>query len=442
MPKPRPSRATVPSSAASATAPPPVGPKRHAHVAVARPSADAVRPALLARAEDLFRAAFGDPVNPDTVEWRPKDRDRDAVAMHIRGPKRGLWVDHSSEKRGDLFDLVAIVFCNLPNSKADFPKVLQEAARFTGTGMASLAQPTPHRRAEDTDQEAAERAQKQKIVDALRARAKPVAGSPALAYLAARGLTRLPLDNLGWLPPIPIPVPAAEGVLSPQHGALVVWARAGTGNVTGGQRILINADGTPVVTKVHKLSFGTIGGCPARFAARPPEGSGPGPLIVAEGPETALSIWQATGHETWAVFGVASWKSAPIPNDRRVILAPDRDAPDSPAGRAFQVALAHHLAAGGDRPAGCELRVAPAPEPAGSKRDLNDTDQRAGPEAVRAAIAAARPPAALDKDSQADDSPPPDKPPPPPDQPTAPPTAKEHGSIGHAGVKGGTPANT
>ncbi len=106
--------------------------------------------------------------------------------------------------------------------------------------------------------------------------------------------------------------------------------------------------------------------------------------MIAEGPESALSIRQATGYETWAVFGVSGWKSAPVPSGREVIFAPDRDAPDSPAGRAFRAAVAHHVAAG------CAIRIAVAPEPVGSKRDLNDTLMRAGAAAVRAAIASAR----------------------------------------------------
>ena len=406
-----------------------------------RPSADALRPALVARAEDLFRAAFGDPETPNAREWRSKTTP--AIAMQLRGPKRGVWINHSSGEGGDLFDLVAKVFCNLPNSKADFPKVLAETERFTGTATASLPQATPRPRAENADQGARDAAQKQKMVDALRDLAQPVAGSPAVIYLAARALTRLPVEALGWLPPMPIQVAGRPkiAIRSPQCGALVVWARDRGDNVTGGQRILINGDGTVMDTKVPKPAFGAISGCPARFAAWHQEGSGPEPLIVAEGSETALSIWQATGHETWAVFGVSGWTKVPIPTDRPVILAPDRDAPDSKAGLAFRAALAHHLGANGDRPAGCELRVAPAPEPVGSKRDLNDTDQRAGPKAVRAAIAAARPPAALDDDGQASDLPVQDKPPTaPPGQPTPARITKEHGSIDHSGAKAARPA--
>ena len=66
--------------------------------------------------------------------------------MHIRGPKRGVWFNHSSDEGGDLFDLVAIVFCNLPNSKADFPKVLEEVARLPHRhGKSAAANAAPAR---------------------------------------------------------------------------------------------------------------------------------------------------------------------------------------------------------------------------------------------------------------------------------------------------------
>ena len=112
----------------------------------------------------------------------------------------------------------------------------------------------------------------------------------------------------------------------------------------------------------------------------------PGPLLVAEGPETALTLWQATGYETWAVFGVSGWRTAPLPTDRDVILAPDRDAPSSKAGKAFRKAVAHHLERG------CTLHIAPAPEPEDSRKDLNDTAMEQGIDAVLAALETAHPP--------------------------------------------------
>ncbi|WP_419738644.1 AAA family ATPase [Ruegeria sp.] len=374
------------------------------------PSAAAVREALEQRSEDLFREVFGEPVRPGAAEWRA--RENAGLAMRMRGPKRGLWRDYSAGEGGDLLDLVARAFCGLGSAREDFPRVLEEAARYCGLAtdrpvdMTALAVRSAQRARDARIAEQKDAARRAALVKALAGRAVPVEGTAAGAYLASRGITALPGDAVAYVPPVP-----GVGVLSPEHAALVVWAKNDAGEITGGQRILVTPDGSKVETDagtptavvgtptaivgtptavVRKPSFGAIGGSVARFAAR--EGLEDGPLVIAEGPESALSIWQSTGFETWAVFGVSGFKSAPAPLDREVILAPDRDAPDSPAGRAFRKAVAHHLARIEGAGQGGRLSIAVAPEPVGSKQDLNDTLMRedGGADAVRAAIAGAR----------------------------------------------------
>lgn len=168
--------------------------------------------------------------------------------------------------------------------------------------------------------------------------------------------------------------------MHPSYAALIAWARDGRGKITGGQRILIQPDGSPAPEETRKPSFGRIQGCRARS---PGQIKG-GPLYVAEGLETALSVWVATGAEVWAVFGSSGWQAAPLPMGRQIILCPDLDADGSPAQIAFKKAVSHHVAAG------LNIWIATAPEPEGSKRDLNDTLQRAGILAVREALAGAQ----------------------------------------------------
>ena len=359
--------------------------RQPAHAKGRRPqiSADAVREALRSRAEDLFRDAFGPPVRPRAAEWRAKGNE--GIAMQMRGEKRGLWRDHAAGAGGDVMDLAARVLCGLDSARSDFPRVLREAAGWCGIAVAEA--PDPGRLAESRKErervaaaeEARDAERRAALVNAIAGHAVPVAGTPAATYLAGRGLTAAPKEGLAYLPPVP-----GLGVRSPEAASLVVWARDAAGAVHGGQRILIDTDGTPLDADVRKPAFGAISGVPARFPAR---GAmlAKGPLVIAEGPESALAAWEATGLETWAVFGVSGFASAPIPEEREVILAPDRDAPESPAGLAFRKAVAEHLERG------CTLKVAMAPEPSGSKRDFNDTLQRAGLDAVKAAVDAARP---------------------------------------------------
>ena len=367
-------------------------------------SADRIRTALLDRAEDLFHAAFGPPVQAGAKDWRA--RENTALAMCMRGPKRGLWMDHSADAGGDLMDLVALVFCGLPSARSDFQRVLEEAARFAGTG-GEAPQPAPkHKPASSAADDARQQAYQAALLDALLSRARPMPGSRSEAYLASRGITHLPEKGLNDLPPVPgLPVRSAH------LPALVAWATTSSGAITGGQRILLRDDGRAAEVDVRKPAFGRIAGRPARFLPETGTEAEADPsrvLIVAEGPETALAIRQGlnrfaegdggsggafnipNGCETWAIFGVSGWKTAPVPSPqngehRDVILAPDRDDPKSPAGRAFARAVKHHL----DEHR--RFRVAEAPEPEGSKRDLNDTLLRAGEDALRQSIAEAIP---------------------------------------------------
>ena len=337
-----------------------------------------VKAALLPHAEDLFQAAFGKPANASSREWR--DRKKGSVTMAMRGEKRGRWFDHAAGSGGDLLDLVAATRCNLTSARSDFPRVLEAAARLAGLASGSepwrgfpkpLAEEEPD--ADGRDGGEWDVATVAAVLDRVRA----AKGTPAAAYLARRGITDIPPRGLGWLPPVP-DLPLRDR----KRGALVLWALGADGLPAGGQRILVTPSGRAPRIKVRKPSFGRIGGFPARFPPR--EAGSADLLVVAEGPESALSIRQATGMECWAVFGVGSWGSAPLPLDRTVILAPDRDAPGSAAGRAFRRAVFRH------RSRGVDLLIADAPEPEGSKRDLNDTARRAGDRAVRAAIIAAR----------------------------------------------------
>ena len=355
-----------------------------------QPSMAELREQLRDRMEDLFRAEWGEPVRASDKEWRP--RTDTARSMVMRGADKGAWKDHKAGPGGGPLEFFAIYHLgwdSFPHDR-DGQRVLRtEVARWLGIDVSSpvsaaeleqrrvaRAQADALRAVEAAAHAEAEDVRKAAVVAAVRAAARPVEGTPAEAYLRGRGVTQWPAGAaayVGRLEP-------QEGLASPQRAALVVWARDDAGEVVGGQRILIMPDGSKAPEEVRKPSFGQIGGSPARFPAR---AGAPSDLIVAEGPETALAIWQAIGCEVWAVFGAGQFKTAPLPFGRRVILAPDQDAPDSPAAKAFADAVAAHSAVHPD------LWIACAPEPEGSKGDLNDTLVRAGAEAVRDAIAAA-----------------------------------------------------
>ena len=343
----------------------------------------AIRESLLPHAEELFLAVFGQPTRRSKGEWRA--RRSEAVSMVMAGPKRGLWRDHAADEGGDLLDLVARAHCGLVCARGDFPTVLDAAAGLTGQSPADP--PDPHALRELKARRGARAAEAERVrahddeclLLELIARGRPVTpASPPGLYLRSRAIIDWPDTGLCRCPPL-------EGVRirGARFHSLVFWGRSEDGMPVGGQRILLTGTGGRVTRGVTKPTFGRVGGFPARLPSAPNRGDDT--LIIAEGPESALSAWLATGFETWAVFGVSNWRTAPLPPNRRVILCPDRDASGSPADRAFRKAVDRHHGAG------ITMWIAAAPEPDGSKRDLNDTLRRAGPAAVRGAIDAARP---------------------------------------------------
>lgn len=317
-------------------------------------------------AEDLFRVIMGEPTDTRTREWR-KGR-KGSFSMVMRGAKRGVWTDHESGQGGDILAFIAIHDMGLTNASANFPAVLDRAEALLGLSpfdeidTAELERRRKMREVAQKAEDARETQRKAKVIKVRQNGAQRVTGTMAETYLRERGITKQPPESFA----------SYNGGYDPE---LVIWATDESGTVKGGQGIALFERDT------RKKAFGNVGGFPARL----PSDIADGPLIVAEGPETALAIWQETGCETWAVFGAGNFASAPIPTDRTVILAPDADTPDSPAGKAFLAACRQHAANG------AQLYIAESGQQVGSKGDLNDTLQEQGSEAVRAAIEAATP---------------------------------------------------
>ncbi|WP_420011792.1 DUF7146 domain-containing protein [Tateyamaria sp.] len=90
---------------------------------------------------------------------------------------------------------------------------------------------TRRRAREDAAQDANDRAT---LILTLRGLVRPLAGSPAAAYLASRGITRLPDNGLEDLPRLDadLPDPLRHRIYGPDHPALLVWVTDAQGVVT------------------------------------------------------------------------------------------------------------------------------------------------------------------------------------------------------------------
>ncbi|EPY03228.1 toprim domain-containing protein [Magnetospirillum fulvum] len=204
---------------------------------------------------------------------------------------------------------------------------------------------------------------------------RDLSGTPGELYLRNRGIhiDRFP-DAVRWM------TPTWGGLIDgvPQRGgALVVIATNAAGKPQAAQVVHVTDDGLKapqeLVGGVVKRTAGTLAGAAVRLP-------GTGSVVLAEGPETGLSIWASTGREVWVCLGVSNFAKQVLPPGATVVIARDHDKPGCPADK--QVAKAATTLT----EAGHAVRIA-RPPIVGD--DFNDVLRRDGAEAVRALIDAA-----------------------------------------------------
>ena len=193
----------------------------------------------------------------------------------------------------------------------------------------------------------------------------PIKGTSGQRYLRNRGITASLPECIRFRPKA-----------YDSYGAVTALATDSDGNVLAVHQIYVTADGAKAPLDVIKRTNKLTDGWSKRAAVRCP---GAKPLVLAEGIETALSVWQATGRETWACLGIANIGHAPVPEEAEVIVARDGDAADSPATEQL------HKAMGNLKRRGVHVRLAEPPR----GKDFNDVLVDEGKNAVRDLIASA-----------------------------------------------------
>lgn len=327
----------------------------------------AIRDGLAGAAESLALALLGEPNRSLSNRSTWRFGSKGSFKIEVAGPKRGLWVDHGAGDEGG--DLLALI---QRERGGDFPAALEWARGY-------LRMPEQHRPkpkailpvsappASDADRIAKARR--------LWAACKPLVGTVGETYLAVtRGI---PAPAAGW--------PDAVR-FHPMERALVVAATDAAGAVVAVQFVYLTPGAEKIseaeakrrrVPKDAKQSFGPVTGSVVRLPGDPD-----GPLLLAEGPETGLSVWAATGAETWIALG--SMAKVLPPDDRQIIACADDDAAGSSSAKTLGKAVTAWAAEG------VEIAVAtPWAEQRQNKTDFNDTIKAGGIDAVRARIAAA-----------------------------------------------------
>lgn len=340
-----------------------------------------LRAALRADAPAVAEALLGPPNKAlsSRSEWRWGSKG--SLALELQGPKRGQWFDHEAGEGGGLLDLIQ------REKRCNFVDALAWARNWTGAdpdGGSVPAMPRPAVPAPENDgtvdaDEAATLAQRIKAAQHIASACVPLGGTAGERYLVeTRGI---PAPAISWPDAIR---------WHPGHRAVVAVATTADGTIQAVQRIHLTADGQKVGKDeverrrlvAVKASRGVMDGAAVRLPGDPA-----GPLLLAEGPETGLSVWAATGHETWIALG--SIAKLVLPAGRRIVVCRDDDPRFSPADKKLVKTLREW------REQGFKAVVAlPWPKRRGDKSDFNDALRADGIEAVRQRIQNALQPAA------------------------------------------------
>lgn len=319
------------------------------------------------RIADLARELLGEPNRELSSAQTLRFGTKGSVAVEIDGANKGRWFDHEHGAGGAGLELIgyrlrlddkaawdwARNWLGEPEAGQSWTATPPESPARSASGSARPKEPAPEERAE-------------KVAEIVR-RSESLVSTPVLAYLRHRGITATPPDCIRY-----------RQYAYRQFGAMVALATDEAGEVLAIQQVYLTAEGRKAPVKVVKRTNKAMDGWAALAAVRLP---GREPLILCEGVETALSVWHATGQETWACLGISNIGRAPVPENATVIVARDGDLPGSKAeGQITRAAsmLAHR---------GMTVLIATPPE----EQDFNDVLVREGEAAVRNRIAAAEP---------------------------------------------------
>lgn len=317
--------------------------------------------ALAARAEELCLDLFGQPTRKAGHEWRWGNHG--SLMLKLRGKGAPRIYDFSAGRGGSMLDAIALALDHhrLTDSIA-------WAKDWLGLAATERRKIQP-RRNDAFDVEADGEQAARAIWDASR----PITGTPAETYLRSRGI-----DASTW----PTSIRWNAG------GSVVFASTAPDGRLTAVQRVFLKADGAPVTEddgkggrRKIKRSRGPRYGGSVRFAGS----TRPDVLILAEGPETALSCWNATGIETWSTIGPTHTVSLdPVPKERIILVALDDDARNAQVRKHTNAAIRRWRAAGRT-----VLSALPWTSTRRDRSDFNDALKERGPAYVAETIDAA-----------------------------------------------------
>ena len=310
----------------------------------------------------LCATLFGPPSQKLSSTHQLRYGSSGSLCISLSGRTLGQWKDFARDEGGDLFTLVQ------RERNLTFPEAVTWVAEHVH------ARPVERHTTVSRQQEApsdnddlARRLQKvEKLVDA----SLPLTGTLAERYLQDhRGIHQPLPEDLRFLPAV------WHSGAKKSLPALAALARTPDGTVTALQVIYLDEKtGAKAAVDLTKQSFGLVKGSLVCLQ------KGDGPVFVAEGVETALSLKEAglTG-SVYAALGIANFRNVStfFPDTRQpIVLCADQDGEGSPAHTVVDKAVTALTEAG--YPVSL---IRPSAE--NGKDDFNDILKREGVAGVR-----------------------------------------------------------
>lgn len=328
-----------------------------------------LRRALADRAIELVSDVLGQPERALSSRLVKCWGRKGSVKLNLNGDLRGLYYDHDAQHGGDMLS-----FIQEHHTGSNFIDALKWARNYLGWPVDGPA-PEPTRKADirrkELEEARAKREADAELEEAARindarqiwAETVPIAGTLGERYLIQ---TRA-IPNCDWPDCIK---------WHRRNKSVVVSVTDHAGAFVGVQQIYLQLDATKDVINYPpngKRSRGVINKGAVKLPGKPN-----GPICVAEGPETGLSIWAATGFETWIVLGGLRRVSNIAPHNRRIIICCDNSRDGSNTHKGAKAAYGELFAAGVD------VRYAyPHEIKRQDTSDFNDVLQEDGLDAVR-----------------------------------------------------------
>jgi hypothetical protein len=324
--------------------------------------------ALKDRFEDLALQLLGKPTTHSGGEWRYGTKG--SLAVQVAGDKRGTWFDHEAGEGGGPVALIERrLNLDRPSARAWARQFLDAPVSVHSSRMQSQLsgrRRTHWRHQLDPSDDEARKVHRLELAHRLWNEAVPAAGTDAEVYLRGRSITA----GFEWVRfHTRVPVTRADKDSGhPPHPAALF--RASNGAL---QAVFLKGREKASHLAVRKMTIGPIAG---HFVLLQ---EGDGLLILAEGPETALSIVSAGVPGTVAaVLGSSNFRAvATASTEPRLLLVGDGDKRDAPARQKLREAAQVSAACGKT------VHMLELPQ---DGRDLNDILQRAGPTEVRRLI--------------------------------------------------------